>query len=378
MPGGGTARVARDRAKMLRDFDAGQFLDLFFVAAAVTVLVIRFVLAATDYPRLAVGGLHIAHLLWGGLLMLVALVLLLSFLDRTARRLAALIGGVGFGGFIDEVGKFITNDNDYFYRPSVAIIYVVFVLSYLAARSLHRERAARPAEYLANALEEVLELATGDLDRRERDRALDHLGHARGNDALTRALGRALTEADVRPERPGLPARWAAWLSARYRDLAVSPEFGRVLIIFFSIQLLLKLARVVTVVGLIPDMARTWQHLSFLGEGRGPEATAGLILGLQIGSILISALFVAIGIALIFRDRLRALRMFQRSILIALLLTQGFVFYRIEWLGLGELVLNLFIFFALRFMIDREKHWQGAHSINTSLPPCAPLVVSSR
>lgn len=40
----------------------------------------RLALQLVGYPRLGGGGFHIAHLLWGGLLMLAAIVLLLGFL----------------------------------------------------------------------------------------------------------------------------------------------------------------------------------------------------------------------------------------------------------------------------------------------------------
>ena len=50
--------------------------------------------------------------------MVLAIGILLIFLGRGARRPAALIGGVGFGFFIDELGKFITEDNDYFFKPA--------------------------------------------------------------------------------------------------------------------------------------------------------------------------------------------------------------------------------------------------------------------
>lgn len=97
--------------RRLRNADAAALLETFFVTAVVSFLGIRAFLALTGYPRIGGGGLHIAHMLWGGLLMLLALGLLLLFLDRSLQWLAAAVAGLGFGTFIDEIGKFLTADN---------------------------------------------------------------------------------------------------------------------------------------------------------------------------------------------------------------------------------------------------------------------------
>ena len=43
--------------------------------------------------------------------MVLAIGLLVTFLGRSPRFPSAVVGGVGFGFFIDELGKFITSDN---------------------------------------------------------------------------------------------------------------------------------------------------------------------------------------------------------------------------------------------------------------------------
>jgi hypothetical protein len=43
------------------------------ISSIATILVIRTELWLTNYPRLGGSGRHIAHLLWGGLLMLLAI-----------------------------------------------------------------------------------------------------------------------------------------------------------------------------------------------------------------------------------------------------------------------------------------------------------------
>ena len=98
--------------RLTRNVAAPQLLESFFIAAVGSFLGIRWFLALTGYPRIGSHGIHIAHMLWGGLLMLVAVMLLLAFLDRSVEHLAAVVAGLGFGTFIDEIGKFVTPDND--------------------------------------------------------------------------------------------------------------------------------------------------------------------------------------------------------------------------------------------------------------------------
>jgi hypothetical protein len=97
----------------------------------VSVVATRAFLGATGYPRIGGGEFHVAHVLvGGGLLFLGGLIALISAKDRAADG-AALLIGAGIGLFIDEVGKFITTNNDYFFPIAAPIIYTVFMLSVL-------------------------------------------------------------------------------------------------------------------------------------------------------------------------------------------------------------------------------------------------------
>jgi hypothetical protein len=345
------------RRRLLRDFEAGRQLDLMLVAAVTAVLGIRFYLELTGYPQVGGGTLHIAHMLWGGLLMLAALVLLISFVGRGPHRLAAVIGGLGFGTFIDEVGKFVTRDNDYFYQPAVAIIYVVFVLLYLAIRSLHRERTASRAEYLVNAVIELEQLAIDDLDPDELDRALRYLERYGADRPPAPALRAILQDAElVAVAEPGRLANMLAWWRNLYRRVSTSVWFGRGLVAFFMIQALARLARVIGIFAPLPAATDTLLTVPLVNPGPTPGSPVGVTEWMLLGANVLAGVFVALGVVSVVRRRiLQALRRFQRSVLLTLLLTQVFVFYRVEWFGLVEFGFHLLVFFALRFMIERAR-----------------------
>src|SRR5437867_4228141 len=199
------------RPFFIRNLRAGELLERFLVSAVAAVLAVRFFLGLTGFPRLGGGGLHIAHMLWGGGLMVAALLVLLGYLGQRIRRTAAVVGGVGFGLFIDELGKFITSDNNYFYRPAIALIYVVFVLLFLWWRSLERHRVWDEQTYLANALMLLQDAALHDLDPTEKYHLVRWLRQS--GTAGTALLGNI--EQEVAARRPDLPRR--SPLGARLR-----------------------------------------------------------------------------------------------------------------------------------------------------------------
>ena len=105
----------------------------------VSVVATRAFLGATGYPQIGGGEFHVAHVLIGGALLFVGGVIALISVDDRALDGAALLVGAGVGLFIDEVGKFITTSNDYFFPIAAPIIYAVFMVSVLLLLAV-RER----------------------------------------------------------------------------------------------------------------------------------------------------------------------------------------------------------------------------------------------
>ena len=137
------------------------------VAFAVTVIVTRTFLELTGYPQIGTSVLHIAHALWGGLLLIIAAYLPLAFANGWVVRLSAVLGGVGIGLFIDEVGKFITQANDYFFPPALPLIYAFILLNVLIYLYFRRPVETNPRRAMYHVLEGLQEVLDSDLDTGE-------------------------------------------------------------------------------------------------------------------------------------------------------------------------------------------------------------------
>jgi hypothetical protein len=118
---------------------ADRYLLLVIVSFAVTVVGTRWYLQATGYPTVGGGELHIAHMLWGGLLLVVAALIPLLLIHPRVRPITAILAGVGTGLFVDEIGKFITTSNDYFYPAAAPLIYAVLLVLVLVFLLTRRE-----------------------------------------------------------------------------------------------------------------------------------------------------------------------------------------------------------------------------------------------
>ena len=152
----------------------------------------RIFLELTGFPQVGGSTLHIAHVLWGGLLMAVGLMIMFIFLGSLLESLGILAGGIGFGLFIDEVGKFVTRDNDYFFQPSVAIMYTTFVVLYLGARWILTSTRYSQNEYLVNSINELRDLCDGKATEEEKKLVLYTLGKCDPHEPLVDVIRHAV------------------------------------------------------------------------------------------------------------------------------------------------------------------------------------------
>ncbi len=382
----------------VRSIYAETLLENFLVAAVVSLLGIRLILRLTGYPTFGGESFHIAHMLLGGLLMLIAQFILLATLNHAAEELAAVVGGSGFGVFIDELGKFITNDNNYFYQPTVALLYVIFVIIYLSIRIINRRQILSRQEALANAFEIAEQASLSNLDARDQQLIRRLLEHSDPDDPFTQNLK------DMLPRIAAVPARNAhvitrieRFVDNGYQSLTAKWWFTGAVIAFFIFFSGVTLYSIIAVIDwswvlliwiitgiiILFTLMREWRSravylqiivaLSVIGVAifiawvvmdNLKTTPASFIDFAQFLSSSTAAIFVVIGILRIYRSRLGAYQMFRRATLVSIFLTRVFSFYQYQFSALAGLAWDILVLLALRYMIRQEliRRGQGNNS----------------
>jgi len=331
----------------VRSLEGQNLLELFFVTAVASVLSIRFFLALTGYPRLSPGSLHIAHVLLGGILMMMALVVSLGYINKAAYYISALLGGFGFGAFIDELGKFITMDNNYFYRPTAALIYITFVLLYLIIQVFMQRPRLSEQERLINVMELAKEVVLEDLDHRERRRALELLKECSPSDPVTRALRELLYATDSIPApKQDIYTEIKVQLRRFYRRMVQKGWFVKVVMSFFLAQSMLAL---------LLDSFLLYAKLRWGVDLHSifPTMTVPDLVGLF--SATLAAAIVILAILKMRSNRLEGYVLFKDAVLVQIFLVQVFLFYKAQFLAILGLAGNIFVLMALYYIIRQEK-----------------------
>ena len=315
---------------------ADAHLRLLLVAFVVSVLGTRLYLDLADYPQVGGEVLHIAHALWGGLLLVVASVLPLVVANRWVYPVAALLAGAGTGLFVDEVGKFITQDNDYFYPAAAPIVYTTFLLTALVWLQVRRPRELDARAELYAAFEEMEDVLDHDLEPEERealDARLDRVLRT-ADSADLRRLAEALQEflrsqASVVPSRPGWTGRVSAWWDGVVERHGTEPRLRAAVVVGLGGLGALALSDLVAVAALTAgELVERLARIE-VGEGAAPVLLARVVADAAIGVVLVaSAVAVATG-----RHRRGALRLATYGLLAALTVVNLVVFYFDQFLA---------------------------------------------
>jgi hypothetical protein len=328
---------------LIRNIDTTDVLEIFFVSGISTVLIVRLFLKLTNYPQVGNDTWHIAHMLWGGLLMVLALLALLIFLDRIVIYLSALAGGIGFGLFIDEVGKFITQSNDYFVQIAVVIMYITFMLLFLVTRYITTARSFSQTEYLVNSLNSMKAIPTGSLSEEKKQLILFRLGLAGDDSILADGLKQLVEDTEVHTGiNPGLYSRWRGRLTSIYRGIVAWRWFQPLIITVFIVSLLTSLGYVLGLLYSQGDL----EDIDKLGS---PD-------WIVLGAHGLSTLLILRGVLLLRKNRPEALQMFEYSTLVYIFIIAPFLFYINQFGATFGLLFNLLLLVSLRWLIKMDKN----------------------
>ena len=337
-----------------RNVNARDNLEIFLVSAVTSLLLLRFLLYEAGYPQVGGGSLHIAHMLYGGLLMLIDITLNISFLGARVQRLAAFLGGIGFGVFIDELGKFLTKDNNYFFRPAIGLIYAIFIILYLLFNFLSRPGRLTQREYELNALAQLEEAVLQDLDSTEKRRIAQLLAKSDPKSPVTQELKQLLTRLDTVPTpQPGRLQRWLTKLDKHYERFWRGRRSRRLVGTFFVAQ------AVVFLLTTLATIATNFDDIRSVFQGHDSYAH-NLIIG-QLITSAIAGVFAVLGAIKLLSSRLEAFELFRRAVLINLLLTEFFIFSRIQFAAIPGFLANLLLLLALRYAITEEHRSKAVH-----------------
>jgi len=335
------------RSYFVRSIFAGRDIELFMVTAVATILIVRSILAASGWPQLGGGKVHFAHLLWGGLGMLIALVLFMGMQGRLWKELATLSAGIGFGLFIDELGKFVTSDNDYFFQPAVAFMYLVFVALYLVARYVLTRADPSPQAALVNAFDLAKEAVIHDLDETERGQIIALLSRCDQDDPVVRDLAHIVADDSTPSDGLRDPyQRLKARLRRFYDRLVARRWFRRALVAYLAV---LALSGVLSAIA-----------VTAIAIGQGDSIALGFWDYGQLISASISATLVVVGFVRWRRSRLTAYRWFERGLLVSLFVTQFFAFYNNQTTQAFNVIVILLTYAVVKGMITEEEARQEA------------------
>lgn len=337
------------KLSLLRDLEAQSLVDSFLISAVASILLIRGYLQLTGYPQIGTGGLHIAHMLWGGLFMLIATTSALIFLNREKYWIVAILGGVGFGTFIDELGKFITKDNNYLFEPTVSIIYVIFILIYLILKFIENYIKPSQEEYLANTAEVIKEALVSPISSEKFSKAVNFLSNLDQSNPHSQLLKNLLEE--LRPQIKDQFNLFSAIKNrvALFYDKLIQQKFFIALVIFFFIgQAAYTIFHSIITTEIIADYIFPNQSTEQTISGSIDE------LGEVIFS-LISGVLIIVGIIVLFKSKLKAYHFFKLAILINIFLTSIFNFYNNQFEALYGFFFNILVLITLNFIIQQEE-----------------------
>jgi len=312
----------------------------------VTILATRLYLNLMGWPQIGNNVWHIAHILWGGLGLLIGGLISLLFYGKRAKRLGAVVMGIGLGLFLDETGKFVSRSNDYHFQPTIMIVYIFLVILFLLYKKAEKSRMKNESTMIQAVLEDFEEIVRDDLDEYEREdmiRKIKVLLKSNNKTYVIIADGLEKIVDNIKLVEPRINSGFSGKIRIVW-DALVKKVLNRR---YFKVALLALAGsfvfRWMYDIGVIVLTKKKLFDV-FYGDYEFFMSIDGLFLGAKIFFDGMTAVLFGLGIqAILARKRKRALLMFEYGLLVNIFLTSIFRFYFEQFSGLFDLGVDILV-----------------------------------
>lgn len=315
--------------------------------AIFSLLLVRIYLAVTDYPQIGRGTWHISHVLFGGIIMTAGMMINLMIQGRNVKKISTAVFGFGFGWFIDEIGKFLTKDYNYFFRPAIIVIYILFVSMFLLYRYLSKKKSENQIIFYS-VLEDMEEVINDDLEKTEKRKMIDKLksiiATEQGNiKMMATGLLSAIRNMTVKEDKKNLQLReWAI----RMFNISYDRIFKRKMVvyslfayaIYFSVDKIVDILRIGASGQKMNMIQKFYTDYSFFGKSdvymivfkMAADLTASILF-------LIGARYFWLG------KKNKGMNFFKYGLYVSIFLVSIFKFYFEQMGGLFEVVVAIIL-----------------------------------
>lgn len=321
--------------------------------AICSLLGMRLFLQLTNNFSLGRGNWHIAHVLWGGLFMFLGSSVMLIFYSKLSRKVGAVLTGIGWGLFIDEIGKYITRDNNYWFRPAIILIYISFIILFFVYRILEKKRINSLQTLWYELLETLEEIADDDLEISEKKsllrqiNQLEKISSTSNSLILLSSLKKYVSTLHAKNDHQefDLPRFLAKVLKTTYSRLFKKKIILYSLSIYsfwYIIDKFLDAIRVVLNPHRLATIQTYYSHYDFFSKVDVYMVTIKFVVE------IIVAIFYLTGLIYWLKKKiLRGIRFYQWGLLINIFIGSFFKFYFEQFSGVFGLILALIVWFWL-------------------------------
>lgn len=345
--------------RLYRQEMASSYALTAIMAGVVGVLGTRLFLELFGYPSLGKGMWHLSHTVWGGIIMCLGMFMAMSFYGRRSLRVASGIFGIGMGIFFDEMGKFITRDNNYFFKPTSMIVYIIFLMLFGVYRLLTKKRRESGVHLFYHVLDRLGDLAENDLDEREQKKLIEVVRLLKEKSHHELAVFSAELEKALWLLRPKKYEKsWTSLILKKIDGGIYKNVLSKKGILFLMGALILgySIASIVDTLWLMQNINKVSIVPSFLGEYTPRDGFEAFMLGIKIISdLVVAGLFLGgIGMAIIRRYKV-GLEFFEWGLYVYILLTSICRFYFEQFSAVLALFFSLGVLVIVRMLRVENK-----------------------